>query len=78
MKVGLGWCDTSPNRTLVQKVNAAAQRYEEKFGVAPDTCYVHPAMLDREVTVDGVTVKARRNVLRHHFFIGREEDPPGE
>ena len=41
MQSGLLWYDNS-NKTLAEKIIQAANRYERKFGVPPDTCFVNP------------------------------------
>ena len=42
MQTGLLWYDDDPQRTLEVKIGRAADRYREKYGHLPDTCYVHP------------------------------------
>ena len=42
MKVGLLWYDDDAGRGLAAKVKRAAQRYREKYGRLPNTCYVNP------------------------------------
>jgi hypothetical protein len=78
MKEGLLWYDDSPGRDLADKVGRAAQRYRQKFGAAPDVCYVHPSALGSNGNgkvrkVGEVRVASLPSVLRHHFWLGREE-----
>ena len=78
MKEGLLWYDDSPGRDLADKVGRAAQRYRQKFGAAPDVCYVHPSALGSNGNgkvrkVGKVRVASLPSVLRHHFWLGREE-----
>jgi len=73
--IGLLWFDDDPGKTLGQKVEKAVMRYTEKFGHRPTVCYVHPSMLNGgSVAVAGVRVVPRRETLRDHFFVVREED----
>ncbi len=75
MKIGLLWFDDDPGRDLAQKVGGAAQRYHQKFGRQPNVCYVHPSALEGESRQLGnLTVAARSSVLRHHFWVGQEEN----
>jgi hypothetical protein len=77
MKEGLLWYDDS-GRDLAEKVGRAARRYRQKFGAAPDACYVHPSALNgngKMKEVGGVRVMVLPSVLRHHFWLGREEKP---
>lgn len=42
MRTGLLWYDDDPQRPLEAKISLAAERYLDKYGRLPDTCYVHP------------------------------------
>lgn len=71
MRVGWLWFDNDPGRSIEEKVLRAAQRYREKFGRAPDTCYVHPqAISEEEQQCGSVHIVAARHVLLHHFWLG--------
>ncbi len=70
MKEGLLWFDDNPTRPLEDKVARAARRYREKFGVAPNTCCVHPSAVNGKAMVNGVSIVPSSSVLRHHFWIG--------
>ncbi len=72
---GLLWFDNDPQRGLSAKVQDAALRYQEKFGVAPDTCYVNRAAVgDAEmvVPVRGLNLRVipSGRILAHHFWVG--------
>ena len=71
---GLLWLDADPKRDLTTKVERAALRYKRKFGRAPDRCYVNQAMIDGTQQVNGIQVIPAHNVLRHHFWIGVEDE----
>lgn len=76
MKEGLLWYDDNPGRDLAEKIGRAARRYRQKFGASPDVCYVHPSALNgngKVQKVGGVHVAPLPSVLRHHFWVGREE-----
>lgn len=81
MKKGLLWYDDNAGRDLAEKIRAAIPRYRRKFGVEPELCFVHPSMLlggnGKVKQVDGVRVSSKPSVLRHHFWIGREERKRG-
>jgi len=88
MKVGLLWYDDDPGRDLAEKVGRAARRYRQKFGTSPDICYVHPSTLSGNPStglrtsgkvrkVGGVRIAPLPSVLRHHFWVGREEKRRG-
>ncbi len=74
MKVGWMWFDDDPKRTIEEKVSLAAQRYREKFGRAPNTCYVNQATLSQEETHYGpLHVIAVHNILPNYFWLGEAE-----
>lgn len=73
MKVGLLWYDNS-RRELATKVGNAAQGYRKRFGQEPNVCYVHPAVLpEGEQQVRDILVRPASHVLKHHFWVGREQ-----
>ncbi len=78
MRVGWLWFDNDPDRTVEEKVLRAVQRYREKFGRAPDVCYVHPQAIGKgELQCGPVRVIAARHILLHHFWLGVEASSKG-
>ncbi len=74
MKVGLLWFDNDPGRDLAQKVGRAARHYRQKYGRQPNVCYVHPSLLEGQSRrVGKLKVAPLSSVLRHHFWLGEEE-----
>jgi hypothetical protein len=80
MQTGLLWFDNDPNRDTVLKIEDAARRYREKFGVAPNICYVNQAAAggELELSFQGLQPSSLRvvpasNILLHHFWVGIEE-----
>lgn len=76
MDQGLLWFDDSGTLDLAAKVTAAARAHRRKYGTDPDTCCVHPSALTdgKPVQVGAVQVKPLASVLRHHYWIGVEDD----
>ncbi len=75
MRIGLLWYDNDPKKALEQRVREAMDRYREKFGRAPNTCYIHPADLNgRALALEGVRVLAASNILRNHVWVGYDEE----
>jgi hypothetical protein len=81
MQTGLLWFDNDPHREMAVKIEDAVRRYKEKFGMAPNTCYVNQAAFDGgelKLALQGIQVASLRvipvsNVLLHHFWVGIEE-----
>ncbi len=73
MKQGLVWYDNDPSKSLDDKMNEAAVRYKEKFGVEPNVCYVHPSHLNglHASTVNMRLIKAPQ-VLPNHLWLEAE------
>ena len=77
---GLLWYDDSPTRSTEDKIGNAVARYKQKYGHAPDMCYVHPASLagldpSSLVIPSGqpgklVQITSLRSVLPNHFWLG--------
>lgn len=72
MREGLLWFDNDPKRSLEEKVSRAAERYFQKFGRRPDTCYVNPSMVPEQggARPTAVRVIAAKNILPHHLWVG--------
>jgi hypothetical protein len=78
-KSGLLWLDDDPRKNLEEKVLRAAAHYENKYGRAPDLCYVHPSAFDdngngKPKKAGTVEIRAGRSVLPHHFWLGVTEE----
>jgi len=84
---GLMWYDGDPKKPFMDKVGQAARRYREKYGHWPNTCYVHPNMVETDpvlTPVDGrgsgttIRVTTAPNILLHHFWLGEAQDASGQ
>jgi hypothetical protein len=86
MEIGLLWYDGDPKRPLEDKIGHAAERYREKYGRWPNTCYVHPHVVG-EGSADELSLAYRSrspkamirvlsapNILLHHFWLGESND----
>ncbi len=76
MQEGLLWYDDDPARTVADKVSRAALRYEQKYGHAPEVCYVNTAQMQeqRELMVGLIKVMPAPIVRPHHFWLGTESE----
>ncbi len=82
MKSGLLCYDADPRKPLRDKIEEAAQRYYEKFGVRPNTCFVNPSALPSVQPaassseaqpispVPTLQVSARSTILPNHIWLG--------
>lgn len=73
MKSGLMWYDSDPRKPSSVKIEEAAHRYREKFGVEPNACHVS---LDAAVSHDRLQVVANRWIRPNYFWIGVDEKLP--
>ena len=71
METGLLWFDNDSERPLRVKIERAARRYQEKFGVHPNACLVNPTALGgAQISEEGLRVIAAPHILPHHFLVG--------
>lgn len=71
MNTGMLWFDNDPKTELIKKIERAASYYSQKYGQAPDLCFVHPSMISNTPTRSGsIEVKTNRSVLPNHFWLG--------
>jgi hypothetical protein len=71
MNIGMLWFDNRPGASLAEKVENAARYYCEKYGRAPNVCFVNQAEVG---TVEGVTIRTHRGIMRNHYWLGVEKD----
>ncbi len=72
MNAGMLWLDDNPTRSVEEKILRAARYYQEKYGTAPELCFVNRATLSQETQVGAIHVLPALQILPHHFWIGRE------
>lgn len=72
MKSGLLWFDNS-KKPIADKIEAAAKRYREKFGIAPDTCFVNPRDLESNTNAKPaikINVATKTTIMPNHIWLG--------
>jgi hypothetical protein len=72
MKSGLLWFDGS-KKPITEKIQDAAKRYQEKFGIAPDMCFVNPRDFETESkTKPGLTIQvaSKTTIMPNHIWLG--------
>jgi hypothetical protein len=69
----LVWYDNDRKRPLRAKIEAAAERYQERFGAAPELVLLNPMQAGEEAEIAGIPVRTTPLVLPNHLYIGREE-----
>lgn len=89
MEIGMLWFDNDKKTSIPNKVEKAARYYQEKYGVNPDLCYVHPKTvkgenggIGRSRKADGqeplrigkILVLKNEKVQPDHFWIGKGAD----
>lgn len=78
MKSGLLWYDSNAADDLMKTIDAAAARYQEKFGIAPDTCFVNRAQLkefalahrDALPKTLNLAVLPKDTIIKNHVWLG--------
>lgn len=78
MKIGMLWYDNDPKATLETKIERAAAYYRNKYGKAPNICFVHPSSVAPAETdnlqISGVEIRPSDYMLVNHFWIGLQDD----
>jgi len=73
IKIGLLWHDSS-KRSIEEKLGPAIERYEARFGVRPNVCYLHPeTRLDVE-EVAGLALFSSCRLLLNHFWLAFDSE----
>jgi hypothetical protein len=72
MKSGLLWYDNA-KKPIWDKIEDAAKRYKDKFGIPPDTCFVNPHDLDHETKPRPgikIQVASKSTIMPNHIWLG--------
>ncbi len=72
MNVGMLWLDDDKRRPFPEKVQRAADYYQEKYGRFPELCLVNNQMLAAEQRIGKIKVQPVKTVLRDHFWLGMQ------
>ncbi len=72
MKLGLLWFDDDAKRKVVEKLDEAAERYAERFGVRPTLAHLNPAQ------AEGLAHRRLRlygdpGLRRNYFLVGVDD-----
>jgi hypothetical protein len=79
MEIGMLWFDNDKKRDLLAKLKRATKYYQDKYGKAPNLCFVHPSMLDTNNLIHqpGVEVRTSSMIQPQHFWIGVNQTDNG-
>lgn len=55
------------------KVQAASEKYQQRFKRQPNICLVNPAMTPHKLVVEAVEVVRDKAIQPGHFWIGEKE-----
>lgn len=70
------WFDNDRKRPLRAKVAAAVERYQERFGDAPELVLLNPTQAGVDDAIAGIPVRATPLVSPDYLYVGKEH--PGE
>ncbi|MBN1317991.1 MAG: hypothetical protein JXA42_21085 [Anaerolineales bacterium] len=72
MKEGMLWYDDDKQRTLEDKVQRAADYFQEKYGQKPNLCLINANMDVNGVNdaLGTIELRTAKNVLPNHFWVG--------
>ncbi len=71
MKTGMLWFDNDPHRNPIEKIQQAADYYQQKYGSQPTLCFVHPVLKDIAFEVGiNLEVKFNQSISPDHIWIG--------
>ncbi|MBI9048029.1 MAG: hypothetical protein JEZ00_01300 [Anaerolineaceae bacterium] len=76
MNTGMLWFDNDPKSTLLTKIEHAVSYYQQKYGIVPNICYLHPSMINTDpVKSNTIDIRPNQMVLPNHLWIGTQESP---
>ncbi len=75
LKQGLLWFDDHPKRPLAEKLDEAAERYEERFDMRPTLVHLNPAQAEG-LKYKRLRIYSDENLRRNYFILGVDEAEP--
>ena len=92
MDIGMLWFDNDKKSDYEAKIERAATYYRNKYGKAPNLCFVHPCMIPMNGSQEsgqvnflsdppllksrGVEIRISKTMLPNHFWIGINRQEP--
>src|SRR5690242_12970884 len=67
----LVWYDDSPKKSVQEKIDEAIDRFQDRFGFAPDQCLVSAGL---DIQHPHLTVRPVHYVRPHYFQVGCEDE----
>lgn len=63
----------NPKQSLVVNVRTARTAFQRKYGVAPNTFYIHPSQATRDYHIAGVNILRKTTIMPHTLGVARTE-----
>ena len=92
MDIGMLWFDNDKKSDYEAKIERAVTYYRNKYGKAPNLCFVHPCMIPKNggqendqvnfpsdttpLNSQGVEIRISKTMLPNHFWIGINRQEP--
>ena len=73
MNIGMMWFDNNPMKGLADKINAASDYYNMKYGRRPNVCFLHPSAMPTDPENYLIRLQPFKSMLPGHLWIGVEE-----
>lgn len=70
MQIGMLWFDSNHAMAVSERVELAANYYEEKYGRVATLCFVHPSTLSEPSKIGRTVIKPMHTVQPNHFWLG--------
>lgn len=79
MVEGMLWFDRNVGHSLEEELECAAAAYQDKYGVRPNVCYMHPSKLFAGLPmahtpeINGIYLYESNSVLLEYFWLAQED-----
>ena len=78
MDIGMLWFDSNQELAVSDRVERAANYYEEKYGRVATLCFVHPSTLTEPSKAGRTEIQPMDAVQPNHFWLGIKPEPGEE
>ncbi len=75
MTTGMLWYDHESSKSINEKIDIAANYFQEKFGIFPTLCYLNPSLNNENLkSTKIIEIKFERGINPNQIWLGLKEE----
>lgn len=74
MTTGMLWYDKDPTKKISEKILSAVNYYQQKYGIKPNICFIHPRLRDNNLAPEvNLEIQYNFSISPDHIWIGTHD-----